>query len=141
MAGRDLGTTGEGTLHFWYQRISGLINLFLGSACITALSFMGRLPQAELLAWFSQPWVIGLMLTFILSALWHMKLGLNVIIDDYISSEGWRLFSQILNIFITLSAGILAILALLQIMLGNGLVPEDLINPLINQKYPNEAIQ
>jgi succinate dehydrogenase / fumarate reductase membrane anchor subunit len=131
MARRDLGTTGEGTLHFWYQRISGLANLFLGAACVLALTFYGRNEHAEVLQWFSQPWMIGIMLAFILSALWHMKLGLNVVIDDYVHQEGLRLFYQILNIFIILLASVFTVLALVQVLLSDVITPANLINPLM----------
>lgn len=131
MAARDLGTTGTGTLHFWYQRISGLANLFLGTACVAALTFYGRENHAEVLRWFSQPWMVGIMLAFLVSSLWHMKLGLNVVIDDYVHQEGLRLFCQILNIFIILLAGIAAVLALFQILLGDTIGATNLINPLI----------
>ena len=127
MARRDLGTTGEGTLHFWHQRLSGFANLFLGTSFVAALSFYGRDTHGEVLAWFSQPWMVGLTLAFIISALWHMRLGLNVIIDDYIHVEGLRLFYRILNMFLTSLFGLLAILALLQLLLGEAMAPANLM--------------
>jgi len=128
MAQRNLGTTGEGTLHFWYQRLSGFANLFLGLGFVAALSFYGRDSHAEVLRWFSQPWMVGLMLAFIISALWHMRLGLNVIIDDYIHIEGLRLFYRIMNMFLTSLSGLLAILALLQLLLGAAIAPSNLMD-------------
>lgn len=119
MAKHRLGSSKEGTHHFWQQRLTGLANLFLGLSIVAALSFYGRTSHEEVLAWFSQVWMVGLTLAFVFSSLWHMRLGLAIVIDDYVHSEGTRLFFQIINTFITLSGFLAASLALIEILLGN----------------------
>ncbi len=119
MKHRDLGASREGTAHFWQQRLSGIANFFLGIAVILSLTFYGRGDHAEVFAWFAQPWMAAIVLAFIISATWHMRLGANVVIDDYIHTEGLRLFFHLLNIFITLAVMLAGVLAMLQILLGD----------------------
>ena len=116
---RDLGASRSGTEHFWQQRLTGIVNFFLGLTVILSLTFYGRGDHAEVLAWFAQPWMAALVIAFVISASWHMRLGVNVIIDDYIHTEGLRLFFHLLNIFISLAVMLAGILAILQILLGD----------------------
>ena len=139
MTKRDLGSSHQGTKHFWHQRITGLANLALGLACMIALSFYGRTMHSEVLNWFSQPWVIGAMTFLILSVLWHMKLGLSVVIDDYVHKESLRLLCQVSNIFITLLAGVFALLALMQILLGEPSLSSAPIEPMYNEDNINDG--
>ena len=143
---RDLGASRAGTEHFWQQRLTGIVNFFLGLTVILSLTFYGRGDHAEVLAWFAQPWLAALLIAFVISASWHMRLGANVIIDDYIHTEGLRLFFHLLNIFISLAVMLVGILSLLQILLGDvsavdlsldsAPMPEDQTSPPTQEQSP-----
>ncbi len=139
MKHRDLGTVRGGTAHFWHQRLSGIANFFLGAALLLSLTFYGRGDHADVLTWFAQPWMAAIAMAFIVSATWHMRLGANVVIDDYITTEGLRLFFHLLNIFITLAVMLVGILAMLQILFGDvapvSSLPDD---PTNSYQTPND---
>jgi succinate dehydrogenase / fumarate reductase, membrane anchor subunit len=96
---RGLGSAKSGTEHFWHQRLTGLSNLvllvFLAGFIITHLGAT----RTDLLASLKNPLIaVGLMLTLI-SITWHMRLGLQVVIEDYVHSEGRKVALLTLNTF------------------------------------------
>jgi succinate dehydrogenase / fumarate reductase membrane anchor subunit len=86
-----LGPAHSGVKHFWRQRVSAtaLIPLSLWLA-VSALGLVGA-SQADTLAFLQKPLHAGLMAAFVLIAVYHMVLGLQVIIDDYIYANWQKL--------------------------------------------------
>lgn len=81
---RGLGSAKEGVSHWWAQRISATALLFLVPwFVITAVSLVG-LDQANARAFLADPLNATLMLAFVLTMFWHARLGLQLVIEDYI---------------------------------------------------------
>ncbi len=115
---RGLGSAKSGTKHFWYQRLTGLANIPLSLFAIGVVLCLLHKDHAGALAVVSNPFVaIGLIL-FVLSACYHMKLGLQVVIEDYIHSEGTKVAAVIANIFFAAIIGLAGVFALLKISFG-----------------------
>ena len=84
---RGLGSAKDGTNHWWIQRLTAVALLLLAPwFAWFALSLTGA-DQATVRASLGQPFTASLMLAFVLSLFWHARLGLQVVIEDYV--HGW----------------------------------------------------
>jgi len=112
---RGLGSAHSGVTHFWRQRVTAAalvpLTLWFG---VAALGLVGA-HEAATLAFLSQPLNAILMAAFVIVLLYHMVLGLQVVIDDYIHSDGQKLFLMLLMRGFSLAAGATALFALLRI--------------------------
>ncbi len=115
---RGLGPARAGTGHFWLQRLTALSNLVLVVAFVgILLSLVGK-PYPAAMAILKQPLVALLLLLFVLSALVHMRLGMQIIIEDYVHSEGLRLAAIIGNTFFAVAVGAACVFSILRIAFG-----------------------
>ncbi|WP_019221057.1 succinate dehydrogenase, hydrophobic membrane anchor protein [Bartonella senegalensis] len=115
---RGRGSAHEGTEHFWLQRLTGFINLpLLIFFIILILSLVGE-DYSVIRARLAHPVVAVLMGLLTISLLYHMKLGMQVVIEDYIPREGLRIFFLVLNVLFCFVLGGVIIFALLKIALG-----------------------
>ncbi|MBB5073639.1 succinate dehydrogenase / fumarate reductase membrane anchor subunit [Bartonella callosciuri] len=115
---RGCGSAHKGTEHFWLQRLTGFINLPLFIFfIILILSLVGK-DYSVVHARLAHPVVAVLMGLLTLSVLYHMKLGMQVVIEDYIPREGFRILFLALNILFCFVLGGVIIFALLKIALG-----------------------
>ncbi|MBB4075796.1 succinate dehydrogenase / fumarate reductase membrane anchor subunit [Bartonella fuyuanensis] len=115
---RGLGSVHEGTEHFWLQRLTGFVNLpLLIFFIVLILSLVGK-DYSFVRARLAHPVVAILMGLMTVSVLYHMKLGMQVVIEDYVPREGFRIFFLILNIVFCFFIGGVIIFSLLKIALG-----------------------
>jgi succinate dehydrogenase / fumarate reductase membrane anchor subunit len=79
-----LGPAHSGVKHFWRQRVSATALIPLSAWLIVSLLGLVGGTQADMAAFLQTPLNAGLLAAFVLIAVYHMVLGLQVIIDDYI---------------------------------------------------------
>ena len=115
---RYLGSAKEGADHFWKQRVTAVSNLGLAIA-VTAImvSLVGSDHQTVAAALKRPEYALPLIL-FVLSAVIPMRLGMQVIIEDYVHGEAAKFASLMLNTFFAVSVGAASILAVLKLYFG-----------------------
>ena len=115
---RGLGSAKDGTTHWWHQKVTAvaMIPLFLiALGCVVGLVGADYNHVRNVL---SQPFISLVMLLLIVATFYHLKLGLQVVIEDYIHSESTKIALLLLNGFLCAVIGLAAALAVLKLALG-----------------------
>jgi succinate dehydrogenase / fumarate reductase membrane anchor subunit len=115
---RGLGAAKSGTEHFWRQRLTAVANVPLTIAFVLILvSLLGRnhAAAAQILG---SPLVAIIMLLFILSITVHMRIGMQVVIEDYIHDEPRRLILLMANTFFSLAVALASAYGILKLSFG-----------------------
>ncbi len=110
---RGLGSAKEGLHHWWMQRLTSIalvpLCLWFMVVVVTKLTSASRIEIAD---WFASPYVAMLMTAFILILLVHCKLGLQVVIEDYVHKEFAKLTLLLANTFGCWALGFVTLFAI-----------------------------
>ena len=115
---RGLGSAKEGTEHFWRQRMTSLANVPLIIGFVVLVLTNVGLDHAAAKAFLSQPLVALVMLLVVGCGIYHMKLGMQVIIEDYVHHELLKVLSLMGNVFFSVIVALAAAFAILKLALG-----------------------
>jgi succinate dehydrogenase / fumarate reductase membrane anchor subunit len=115
---RGLGSAKSGTDHFFRQRLTALANVPLAIAFVIIVASLQGADHARMVATMSHPLVALLLILFLLSGVVHMRLGMQVIIEDYVHSEGRKLALLMLNTFFAIAIGAACVFAVLKMSFG-----------------------
>lgn len=116
---RGLGSAKDGTGHFIIQRITAIALAFLSIYVVGLVIAMIGADYAAMRAAVAHPANATLLVAFLIATFWHTKLGMQVIIEDYIHTPGLAAVSQLAVIFICVLAGLASVLAVIRIALGS----------------------
>ena len=115
---RGLGSAKSGTEHFWHQRLTAVANVPLTIAFVLiVLALLGR-NHAAAQQILGTPLVAIVILLFIGSITYHMRIGMQVIIEDYIRKPVTKSVLLLLNTLILIALGAGAIFAVLIVNFG-----------------------
>ncbi len=112
---RGLGSAKSGTAHWWAQRVTALALIPLTLWFVWSILHLAALPRAAVVLWASHPFVATLLAALILTTFHHMRLGLQVVIEDYIHAERARLVWLLAMKAVTTLAGLAALIAVLKL--------------------------
>ena len=113
-----LGSAKEGTSHFWRQRLTALANVPLIIFFVILLISLQGADYQSVKSTLANPFIAIFMLLIIMSGVYHMKLGMQVIIEDYIHGEFLKVLTLIGNTFFCWVIGLAATFAILKISFG-----------------------
>jgi succinate dehydrogenase / fumarate reductase membrane anchor subunit len=115
---RGLGASGEGAEHWFAERVSALAVFVLLVWLLVSLLRLPALDQATVREWLAGPFGAVPMLLLIAAGFWHLRMGLDVVVEDYVHEPGNKFLSLVLIKFATIFAAGLAVFALLRIAFG-----------------------
>jgi succinate dehydrogenase / fumarate reductase, membrane anchor subunit len=115
---RGLGSAKSGTEHFWQQRLTAIANVPLVIFLIWFIISHLSATRPEIVAALKNPFVSMGILLALISITWHMRLGLQVVIEDYVHSEGRKLLALTLNTFFVLALTAIGAFSILKMGFG-----------------------
>lgn len=115
---RGLGSAKEGADHFWRQRVTALANVPLTIFLIGSVMWCAGKDHAAVAAYLASTPVAIAMTLLVVSAAMHMRLGMQVIIEDYVHGEGAKIVCLILNSFFVISVALACIFSILKLSFG-----------------------
>lgn len=117
---RGLGSAKAGTEHHIRQRVSAIALIFLVPWFLFSVIYASQAGFSGAQAWVAQPWnAILLILTFA-AAFYHMRLGMQVVIEDYIYKSGMKTTLLIGNTFATVALFAVTVLSVMKIWISAG---------------------
>jgi succinate dehydrogenase / fumarate reductase, membrane anchor subunit len=116
---RGYGSAKEGVQHFWVQRVSAVALVPLSLWFVFSVARLPLLSYPGVLHWIHAPSVAVTMVLFIGALFYHSMLGLQVVVEDYVSGEGRKLVTLLVLKFAHAVAAAAGIFAVLKIALGS----------------------
>ena len=114
---RGLGSAKSGTSHFWWQRVTAVAMIPLVAWLLgTFISLVGA-DLATVQEVIARPWNAILLAAFSLAMFWHMQMGLQVVIGDYVHARGLERALQLIVIFICVLGALASLFAIGRIAL------------------------
>lgn len=114
---RGLGAARSGAHHWWLERLSSVATLILFGWLIVSLVRLPALDRATVVEWLASPLAGVPMALLVVSTFWHLKMGLAVVVEDYVH-DGARLFWLTLIKFLSLLGAGIALFAILKIAIA-----------------------
>ena len=115
---RGLGAAKSGSEHFWRQRLTAVANVPLTIAFVLiVVSLLGR-NHAYAAQSLGSPLVAIVMLLFIVSITYHMRIGMQVIIEDYVHAEPHKFILVMLNTFFAFAVALASAYAVFKLSFG-----------------------
>lgn len=115
---RYLGSAKEGADHFWKQRVTAVANVFLGAFLVWLIASLLGADYETARQKLANPLIALPLLALILSATIHMRLGMQIIIEDYVHEEGLKLAALVLNTFFAIIIALASVFAVLKLSFG-----------------------
>ena len=115
---RGLGASHSGTSDFWRQRLTAVAMVLLIVPVIAVVMMLLGSNQAGAAQMLGSPLVAIIMLLFIIGSVWHMKIGMQVVIEDYVHSEMVKLAAIMANNFFSVAVALASIYAILKLSSG-----------------------
>ncbi len=115
---RGLGSAKDGTSHWWAQRVTAVALIPLSLWFIYSAITLVGIDRAGFKIWLNAPGSILLMSLFVIALFYHMQLGLQVVVEDYVHNERNKIFLLVLNKLVAVFFAVSSIIALIKVAFG-----------------------
>ena len=115
---RGLGAARSGTEHFWRQRLTAVANIPLTIAAIVIFIMVLGRNQAAVAQILGSPVVAVIMLLFVVSITTHMRIGMQVVIEDYVHDDLAKFVLIMANTFFAIAIALTSIYGILKLSFG-----------------------
>jgi succinate dehydrogenase / fumarate reductase membrane anchor subunit len=116
-----LGAAGEGSGHWWSQRVTSVALLPLGLWFVWSLLRLPDFSHATVIEWIGMPLNAVLLILLAATSIYHSLLGVQVVVEDYVAHHGIKIATMLLIQFIHMAIAALGIFAILRIAFGGAL--------------------
>jgi succinate dehydrogenase / fumarate reductase, membrane anchor subunit len=113
-----LGSAKEGVEHWWAQRVTAVALIVLGLWFVASLLGHIGADRAAVLAWLHAPVPAILAILLLIAVFYHGTLGLQVVIEDYVSAEWVKIAALVATRFVSFGLAVAGIFAVLRIAFG-----------------------
>jgi succinate dehydrogenase / fumarate reductase membrane anchor subunit len=115
---RGLGSAKDGTSHWWAQRVTAVALVPLSIWFVLSVVNLVGVDKDGFKVWLNGPGSFVLMALFLIALFYHMQLGLQVVIEDYVHNERNKVISLVLNKLLAVFLVVSSITALMRIAFG-----------------------
>jgi succinate dehydrogenase / fumarate reductase membrane anchor subunit len=112
------GSAGEGVGHWWVQRVTAVALLPLTVWFVIALLGQPLQSYDAMRGWLGQPWVAVFTILLVVTLAWHSKLGVQVVVEDYVHGKGSKTTLLLLSTFVHIGAAVAGVFAILALALA-----------------------
>jgi succinate dehydrogenase / fumarate reductase membrane anchor subunit len=109
------GSAGEGVGHWWMQRVTAVALLPLTVWFVVSILGQSLQSYDAMRGWIGQPWVAVLTTLLVFTLAWHSKLGVQVVVEDYVHGKGAKTTLLLLSTFVHVVAVVAGIYAILRL--------------------------
>ncbi len=115
---RGLGSAKDGTHHWWAQRVTAIALIPLTVWFVASVISLVGAPLIELQAWAASPVVAVLLMILVVATFQHARLGVQVVIEDYVHHEGLKVALLLAVNGASLLFGAVAVFSILKLAFG-----------------------
>ena len=114
---RGLGSARSGFKHWWMQRVTAVVLALFTPVIVFAIAKYGISNIEEMRSCLANPIYSGILIVYLLALFWHAKLGLQVVIEDYVHNHGLEIALQLLVKIVYSLASVVAVIAIARLVL------------------------
>ena len=115
---RHLGSAHGGTDHFWRERLTGAANVPLAIAAVIIIAAAAGRPYGDVTAILGSPFAAVVLVLLFVSVSIHMRIGMQVIVEDYVQGEGLKVLLLGASTLFSVAVAAVAILAVVKLAVG-----------------------
>nr|WP_298896686.1 succinate dehydrogenase, hydrophobic membrane anchor protein [uncultured Altererythrobacter sp.] len=115
---RGLGSAHHGAHHWLVQRFTAIGNVVLSVWLVGSILWLPDLGYETVSSWLAQPVPATAMILLVISTFWHARLGLQVLIEDYVQNPGTKFGALAALNLAVLGGGAFAIFSVASLAFG-----------------------
>ncbi len=119
---KGLGAAGHGVEHWWIHRVTAVSNIPLIIAFVIIVAALAGSSYQDAIAIISHPLIAIILILAVISVTNHMRLGMQIVIEDYVHDRMLKIVALIANNFYAVIIAVACLYAILKVSLGRILV-------------------